>query len=111
MSREPAHEEEQFIASLQAELKRVDSAFDEPSPSLADFKALADHTLANQRRRWRKEFLVFLLIALFIVSGVFLAAWRNPVLLLLIHGTSMLIGAVILIISLRSGERRSFHEE
>lgn len=111
MSREPEHEEEQFIASLQADLKRMDSAFDVPSPSLADFKALADHTLSNQRRRWRNEFLVFLLIALFIVSGVFLAAWRNPVWLLLIHGTSMLIGAVFLTVSLRSGESRDFHEE
>lgn len=111
MSNRSEHDDEQFIADFRAELNRIDSAFEEPTPSLADFKVLADHTLANQRRRWRNEFIIFLLVALFIVSGAFLAAWTNPVMLILIHGTSMLIGAVILIISLRSGERRSFHEE
>ncbi|MGM1047437.1 hypothetical protein SAMN05661091_0699 [Paenibacillus uliginis N3/975] len=110
MSKIPDQEDEQFIANLKVELNRMDSAFDEPTPSLADFNELAVHTLANQKRRWRKEFFIFLLVALFIVSAIFVAAWWDPVVLLLIHGSSMLIGAVILTVSLTSRGSRDFHE-
>lgn len=110
MSNRPDLEDEQFIANLKAELNRMDSALDEHTPSLADFHDLAVHTLANQKRRWRNELIIFLLVALFIVSAIFIAAWWEPIMLLLIHGSSMLIGAVILTLSLTSRESRDSHE-
>ncbi|MFC7678538.1 YxlC family protein [Paenibacillus sp. GCM10028914] len=111
MTNRADQEDEQFITELKAELNRIDSAVDEPAYSFVDFKLLAETTLANQRRRWRNENIIFMIVVVFIVSGVFLATWTNPGMLLLIHGISMLLGAVFLIVSLRSGESRDYHEE
>ncbi|WP_106766962.1 YxlC family protein [Paenibacillus faecalis] len=110
MSERSNEQNEQLIASLKAELSQIDSAFEKPAPPLDDFHKLAVHTLANQKRRWRNELFIFLLVAVFIVSAVFLAAWLQPVMLWIVHGGSMLVGAVILTLSLRSPESRDSHD-
>lgn len=111
MSKGPEMEEQQFIESLKVEIDRMDSACrEEYSPSLAAFEALASHTQLRTRRKRRREFALFLMIAFLLVSGIFLTAWNRPGLLLLIHGLSMLAGAVVLTIDLRARESRDRHE-
>lgn len=111
MSKGSEMEEQQFIESLKVEIDRMDSACsDEYHPSFAAFESLACHTQLRMRRKRRKEFALFLMIAFLLVSGIFLTAWNRPGLLLLIHGLSMLAGAVVLTLDLRFRESRDRHE-
>lgn len=111
MSKPSEMDEQQLIECVKSEFNRIDSAYrKETGPSLAAFEALASQTQLRLRRKNRREFAIFLVIASFLVSGMLLAWWNQPELLLLIHGMSMLIGVVVLIMNLRSRERRDIHE-
>lgn len=103
--------EDRLIQELKAEWDRVDRIdVNENVPSLAALENLAASTRERSRRRMIKELLLFLTLASLLVSGMVLTALNRPGLLLVIHGLSMLIGAVILTAILKPRERRGRHE-
>lgn len=102
MAKVPENEDDLWIEGLNTEMKRVDQLFDDvPSPSTEGLQMLAVHTLERQRRRMRYEFMLFLLVASFIVGGGLLAALAAPLILLFIHGIGMIAGIATLLFSKR----------
>lgn len=78
MAKVPENEDDLWIEGLNTEMKRVDQLFDDvPSPSMEGLQMLAVHTLERQRRRMRYEFMLFLLVASFIVGGDCWPPWQR----------------------------------
>lgn len=113
MANKPDRDDEVLLEGLSRDLERLERVFDEgPSPSLEEFQLLAAHTLRRKRRRMKYELVLFMLTALLIVSIVCMAAMAAPMVLILIHGASMLAGIAILASSrkLRSAGKKGSHE-
>ncbi|WP_054957402.1 YxlC family protein [Paenibacillus dakarensis] len=100
MAKEPNHEEDLWIEGMNRQLDRLDQMFEEVnSPTLEQLELLAVRTAQNRRRRMRREFMIFLLVAVFLAGGGLMAALSIPVAFMIIHGVSLLSGITILLLN------------
>lgn len=98
MAKDPNLENERWMEDLNRQFDRLDQMFEEVnSPSFEELEMLAVRTAKNRRLRQRKEFLIFLMVAVFIVGSCLMAALAIPRVFLIIHGISLLTGITILL--------------
>ncbi|MFI2857988.1 DUF5345 family protein [Paenibacillus sp. JSM ZJ436] len=97
MSERLGEEHEQWIKAWNQELERLDRAADRTGvPPLAELEAMALASIERRGQRERRELLSFILLAVLVISMVLVAAWASAVLLLLIQGLGLLVGAAFL---------------